>query len=207
MSEMTRADRTELARVVRMRSKVARNGIEARQAELLVEFETQLAADYEFDDARWAAVTAAAKRAVAEADAEVAAACEELAIPSDFRPRLGLEWYGRGKNASARRRAELRKVALTRLDAAAKVARAAIDQSELDACTDLAAGALQSEEARAWLGRLPTVEQLMVPLHLADVEAARSLGQGQLTATERHALPRWDGPSLTPDAGGAQDER
>ena len=88
MTDMTRADRAELRRVVGMRCKVARNGIKARTAELLAEFEAQVAAEYEFDDARWKDVTTAAARAVAEADALVAAACEESGIPADFRPRL-----------------------------------------------------------------------------------------------------------------------
>ncbi len=194
MSDMTRADRTELRSVVRLRCKVARNGIKARTAELLAEFESQVAAQYRIDDARWKDVTTAAAQAVAEADALVAAACEEAGIPADFRPQLNLSWYDRGKSAGAQRREELRKVAHAQLDAVGKAASAAIDRAELDAYTDLAAGALQSDEARAWLEKLPTLEQLMPPLQIADAKAALSLGEGKLTSKERRALTRWGAP-------------
>ena len=191
---MTRADRAELARVVRMRAKVARNGIETRKAELLADFENQFAEEYDFDDARWAAITETATRAVKEADEAVAAVCREVGIPENFRPSLSVSWYSRGTNAIARRHAELRKVAETRLDAMGKQAKLSIDHTELDACTDLAAGALQTDAARDWLDRLPTVERLMPRLDLHQIETGRSGGEGKLTIKEESALPRWGKP-------------
>ena len=113
-------------------------------------------------------------------------------MPADFRPQLNLSWYDRGKSAGAQRREELRKVAHAQLDAVGKAASAAIDRAELGkACTDLAAGALQSDEARAWLEKLPTLEQLMPPLQMTDAKAALSLGDGKLTWKERRALSAW----------------
>lgn len=169
MSDMTRAERAELARVVRMRAKVARNGIEARKAELLADFETQVEAKYSFDDAAWADITAAAKRAVEEADAKIAA----LGIPAEFRPELMTSWYRRGHNASKELMAELRKVAVARLDALAKTAKTLIDRAELDAATALVADGLETSEARAWLDRLPTVEAIMPRISLPEIELTR----------------------------------
>jgi hypothetical protein len=192
MSQISRSDRTELARIVRMRAKVARNSIEARKAELLANFEDQLAAEYDFDDARWRVITDAAKRAVDEADAQVAAICDEVGIPADFRPRLNIVWYDRGKNAVAQRRAELRNTATARLDAMGKAAKVAIDHTELDACTELAAGALESDQARDWLERLPTVESLMPRISLPEIEMAAKVEDRQLSYRERRTLPSWN---------------
>jgi hypothetical protein len=198
MSDMTKADRDELRRVVRMRAKVAHNGIEARRAELLADFEAQMAAKYDFDDARWSEITATAATAIREGDRQIADICGEVGIPEEFRPRLALSWRDRGENAVAGRRAELRKVAATRLDALAKAAKVSIDRAELDACTDLAAGALQTDEARAWLERQPTIDQLMPPLDLAEMEARRRAGEGALDWKER-PRGRWEGPKLPAD--------
>jgi hypothetical protein len=118
VSEITKQDRNELAQVVRLRCKVARNGIEARKAELLADFDQQLATIYEFDDERWARITRAAREGVDAADEKLRAVCDEVGIPTEFRPRLQAAWYGRGENALAQRRVELRRAAVSRLDAA-----------------------------------------------------------------------------------------
>lgn len=167
---LTKAERTELTSIVKMRGRLAREGVALRQAELLADFEAQLAAVYDSNADAWREVTQEADRLVAAADAEVAARCDELGIRSEFRPSLNLSWYGRGENADQKRRAELRKVAVTRLDAMAKSAKHEISKQETEARTAIAAAALTSDDAREWLDSLPTAEALMPALTVTEIE-------------------------------------
>jgi hypothetical protein len=167
---MTRAEREELLRLLRAHERMAKSDVDARRAALLADFEEQVAAIYKSNDDRWATITEAAQRAVAEADQAIAAACTEAGIRPEFRPRLELMWYGRGENAVAARRGELRKVASTRLDAAAKRAKTEIERAALSLRTDLATRALVTAEAQDWLARMPTLESLLPPLQLEEIE-------------------------------------
>jgi hypothetical protein len=73
-----------------------------RSAELLAEFEQQLASVYSYDQHRtWKAATEAAGKAVSEAKKQIAARCEELGIPARFAPTVEYVWSGRGENAVA----------------------------------------------------------------------------------------------------------
>jgi hypothetical protein len=171
-SKMTKGERDELAKLLKARSRLAGRVVEQRAAELLAEAEQQLAAEYTFDNSAWRELIAAASAAVREADAALAERCRLLGIPKEFRPRFTADFYRRGESASKERRAELRKVAQTRLAAMAKAARVAIETQALDGLTKLAAGALESAEATAFLAAMPTVEVLMPAL---DVKALRPL--------------------------------
>jgi hypothetical protein len=167
---ISRAEREELRRLVNERARLAKSGIDQRKAELLADAEARLAARYHFDDEAWTAVTEAAQRAVADAEQQIAAKCRELGIPEEFRPGLNLGWYKRGENGVRERRAELRKVAQSRVEVAARRAKVAIDTAALERREQLAAGALVSTAAREFLASMPTVAKLMPPLDVAELE-------------------------------------
>jgi hypothetical protein len=95
-----------------------------------------------------------------------------MGIRPQFRPQLVLQWYGRGENASRDRRAELRKAAQTRIAALGKEAKTAIDARTAEVLTELIAGGLESEAARAFLATIPTAEDLMPRLTLPELETA-----------------------------------
>ena len=121
---MTAREREQLAKVVRARERVAKTDAEHRGAALLAEFEEQIARRYNFDDDKiWRAAQDAAEEVVAAANARIADRCERLGIPEPFRPGIYMGWYPRGENAVAERRAELRRVARTRIDALVKEAK------------------------------------------------------------------------------------
>jgi hypothetical protein len=166
---MTKSERDDLARLVRMRAKVAKGQVEQRAAELMAEAEAKLSAIYSFGDEAWADLTATAEAAVAEADIQLAKRCEQLGIPAEFRPRLNLSWYGRGENALRDRRAELRTTARTRVDADAKRAKAAIEASAVDVQTELLADGLTSAAAREFLQAMPTPADLMPALDIGAI--------------------------------------
>jgi hypothetical protein len=168
---MTKAERLELAKVVRMQAKSARARIDQRKAERLAQLEEELAAEYGHDDERWSAITEEALRLVQALDAELAEVCAAHGIRPEFRPKLQLSWYDRGENGVARRRAELRKVAVTRSEADAQRARAEVERWATAACTDLVARGLTTDEARGFLDAMPAADVLLPALELAELEA------------------------------------
>jgi hypothetical protein len=174
---MTKAERDELGKILKARARVANRVVEQQTAKLQADVEQQLATRYKIDDAAWADLTLAATEAVEQADAQLAKRCRALGIPEEFRPGLTVSWYGRGENADAKRRAELRRVAYSRIDALAEQARVAIETAALDGLTLLAAGALESAEARAFLAAMPTVEALMPALDVSTLGALARPGE------------------------------
>jgi hypothetical protein len=67
-NSMTKSERTELAKLVRDRARVAKNEIESHAGRVLATIEAQLAATYPENHAAWADVTEHARRIIAEAD-------------------------------------------------------------------------------------------------------------------------------------------
>jgi hypothetical protein len=170
-NSMTKSERTELGRVMRARAKVAKNEIESHAGRVLANIEAQLAATYPENHAAWANVTEHARRAIDEADTQIAQRCRELGIPERFRPSIDCRWYNWGENAMKDRRAELRKVAQTELAARVKAAKSAIDRRTVDLLTQLAAGMLESSQAKDFLAAMPAVDDLMPPITLDALEA------------------------------------
>lgn len=168
---MTTGERAELAKLARLRARVARNDVDARIAVCLANFEAQIAAVYSKYDEHWAELTTEAEAIVKRVDAELAKRCRELGIPERFRPEFDLSWYRRGENATKDRRAELRLVAKSRLDAQARHAKVEIDRVEADIIGKIVEESLTSASAKALLQNMPTAERLMPELSLDDVEA------------------------------------
>lgn len=106
---MTKGERDALIQLIRRQAQVKKTGAVARSKELFADLEHQLGTIYSYDDdAVWKAATESAQEEVARAQAIVAARCKELGIPEDLAPSLSFGWCGRGANAVASRRAELR---------------------------------------------------------------------------------------------------
>lgn len=129
---MTKTDREALARLVNERAKVAKAGVEGRQAELLADVEEQLAKEYRLRDDAWATEAAAAQKAIAVLNDKIAAEGERLGVPPEFRPEALFIWSPRGANAIKERRGELRRVARTRVEAMARKAKVAVDADAVD---------------------------------------------------------------------------
>jgi hypothetical protein len=168
---MTKAEVLGLQNLIRKREKVLKSAAAQRSAELMADFEQQLASQYSFDqDEIWKQANEAAQRAVDEAQAIIAARCLELGIPTKFAPGIGLGWYKRGENAAKERRAELRLVAKTRIAAIEKETCLKIELHSVELQTQVLAQGLTSEAARAFLESMPAVETLMPTLELTKIE-------------------------------------
>lgn len=169
---MTKGERTELLQLIRKRERVMVASARERAATMLADFEQQCASIYAFDDDEvWERATRDAEAAVAAAQEQVAARCQELGIPKEFAPGLQFAWYGRGQNAVAARRAELRRVAKKRIEAIEAEAVAKIERLSLAAQTDLLSRGLETDAARTFLQDLNTVEALMPAVSAVELKA------------------------------------
>ena len=82
---------------------------------------------------------------------------------------MDLRWYGRGENASASRRAELRKVAQSRIEAKRREAYARIEHRSAEVQTGLLTIGM-SAEAAALLDSMPAAEALLPHISVAEIE-------------------------------------
>jgi hypothetical protein len=155
---MTKSERDDLARLIRNREQVMKARAVQRSAELLAEFEQQMSSVYSYDqDEIWKQATAAAR-------------CDELGIPQRFAPAVAFSWQGRGENAIAARRRELRDTAKSRIAALEAAAVSEIKMRCLDAQSQILAHGLTSASAIEFFDNLPEVETLMPPLEMPSVE-------------------------------------
>lgn len=169
-AKMTKSERSELAQLIRKRERVMKAQASERSAVMLAEFDAQSASIYSFnDDKVWAAANASAKLAVEKARLEIAERCREMGIPPEFAPDLNMSWYSRGQNAVAARRAELRKMAKSRIDAIEAGAKTKIERLSLNAQTEIISSGLESVAALEFLERMPPIETLMPTLDVTEI--------------------------------------
>jgi hypothetical protein len=165
---MSKGEREQLLKVVRMRARVAKEDINARQAEILAEGQAVLARRFREDDEAFAQIMAEARAYMEQVKAKVEAKAAEMGIPAAFRPTVNTYWFDRGENADPRRRAELQAVLRTRAEAVARAAKVEVDRWSSDLQTQIIAGGLAGD-ARELLDRLPSAEALMPPLELPEL--------------------------------------
>jgi hypothetical protein len=171
MSAMTRNEIEHLQRLIRQREKVLKSAARQRSAEVLADFENQMGQEYSFDqDAVWEEARRIALAAVETANKQIRAQCRKIGIPDRFAPGLATGWSYRGlENSTKERRAELRKMAVTAIEAQEQKAKTQIELSCLDAQTKLATAGLTSDAASEFIEALPSVEELMPRLSFDEV--------------------------------------
>ncbi len=172
--QITKAERDSLIRVVRLRAKQAEREADMREKVLLAEVQDQMTAQFQANDELWAEAVAIAKEAAERANAQIQARCAELGIPAKHAPGLELGWRSRSPEyADKSRRAELNKLAASRLQALTKTAKTEIQSAALNVEETLILGGLETAEAKALFKAMPTVEQIMPALGLDDLGVTR----------------------------------
>jgi hypothetical protein len=83
-----------------------------------------------------------------KANRAIAGQCAKLGIPARFAPEIEMHWYSRGENASKERRAELRKMAMTRIAAIESAAIVEIGKATVEAQMIIAASGLASDAGK-----------------------------------------------------------
>jgi hypothetical protein len=161
----------DLSMIIKERTKVLRAHADEQAAACMADFEKKLAAIYSWDqDETWKAAAEESMKVVKECQDKVSKRCEELGIPKTFAPRISAGWEGRGENAVSARRAELRKVAKSSVDAMTKAAITKIEKQSLDLRTQIVGMALLSPEAKMFLESLAPVDEAMQSLDFHEVE-------------------------------------
>jgi hypothetical protein len=169
---MTAGERKELAQLIRQRERVLRQKAKERSAELLSRFEQQVATIYKFDDdAVWKESFEIAEQELDRANKKIAERSAELGIPKRFAPCLEWGWRGRqGEAAFKERRAELRKVAQSKIAALEQRAVSKIAEQSLAAQTEVIENGIQSSAGKRFLRALRPLDELMPPLEVGTVE-------------------------------------
>ena len=191
VKRMTRAEQSDLLRLGKLNKDGAILAQKERTKIAAAEFEMRLVSQFSYDQREaWADLMASAKAHVAALDQQLAEDCRRLGIPESFRPEIGVHWFGRGENASKERRAELRRVAVTRLAALEASAIARIEDGYRRFQTSVLSAAISSVEARNLLADLPTAEQLLPTVDYQSVTKALLEGPeaASLQWAEDHSL-------------------
>ena len=168
---MTKSERVELTQLIRKRERVMRSDAEERAASLVADFERQIAEIYKWDDDEvWKQATLEAEKIVALSNEKIAKRCKQLGIPPEFAPSLSFGWQGRGQNAVKWRQAELRRVAKSQIEALHRDACAKIQRLSLVAQTEVVSNGLESESAREFLNKMPSLQVLMPSIDAKEVK-------------------------------------
>ena len=178
--QLSRSETHDLSMIIKDRTKVLKAHVEEQAAACMADFESKLAAIYSFDqDEVWKKAAEEANAAAVAAQDIIAKRCKELGIPKTFAPRLGVHWEGRGENALTQRRAELRRVAKTAIEAMSKAAATKIEKQSLDLRTQVVAMGLMSADAKIFLESLAPVDEAMRTLNFAEMEQKLERDHGQ----------------------------
>lgn len=169
---ITKTERAELKSIVRQQMKVLRAEVEQRASELLADVDEQIAEKFAGDDKRWADAAHLAQEAVLEANRKVNDAYRELMGEHHVeRMYVGAQL----PQKPARERIVLRQAAQSRIHERVQGALLQLQRQEADLLKTLAVGALESEEAQAFLSQIPTVSELVPAARLAELEASIDL--------------------------------
>lgn len=174
---ITKGERAELRSLIRQRFKVLRAEIEVRRAELEAELDSRIVAKFSNDDKAWGDAMFLVEEAAREANRKANDILRGVigdAYPKDSDHSI---ITARTINQPKHERNVLRTQGMSRIAAQVKTANLQLDRQEADLLTRLVAGALESEEARSFLGEIPTVSALVPADRLLELE--RSLQDGE----------------------------
>jgi len=168
---ITKGERAELRSIVRQQFKVLRSEVEQRRLEMLAEIEDQISDKYSEQDQGWQAVMHEVHEATMEANRRI----NDALYNAGYQVKGGSErmWVMTPQiNQPTKDRQQLRFHATAKINAQVKAALLRLDREEADLLRNLAVGALESDEARAFLSNIPSVSDLVPAARLQELEAS-----------------------------------
>jgi hypothetical protein len=179
VSDPRRINKFELdaiGRALRANVKAAKATIIALGPKLKTEFEVQLGITYPASgDPVWREALQAVYETYRIQQARVEARCVELGIPERFRPKMNPPSWSDGWRCSCANfqdmRAEMRRLAGIQID---EMLKSRLAQLELDSANiqfEIAAHGCITDAAKEFLNRLPSIEAMIPPIKVSDVEA------------------------------------
>lgn len=167
---ITKGERAELRSLIRQRFKVLRTEVEARKAELAVELEERITAKYAAEDKAWQDAMFLIAEATREANRKANDVLRTLDIDAMDSSREYQVITFRGVQQPKAERRVLLANGTKRIEAQVKAALLQLDGQEADLLTRLVANGLETDEARAFLGEIPTVSALVPADRLLQLE-------------------------------------
>lgn len=179
--QITPGERRELRSVVRHQMKVLRAEVAQREAELLSEMETRLVERYQADDERADQLAREIAKLRDNANRELQELVDQYEdLFAGGRWRAGQEAFGTPRlYRSQEDRKQLRAALVAGIAQQVKSAQLALDRQEADLLRELALDALETSAARAFLGRIPTVAELVPSRRLREIETEFDAEDGQ----------------------------
>jgi len=174
--EITPGERRELRSVVRGQFKVLRAEVKRRQSELKAEVEAELLDRYREEDQAIAEARRDAQRRIAECVRDLERIGDELRQRHpDLTVEAGASSNGRVfMGVANHHRSQLHRALIAAIPDQIGNANLELDRGENQLLRKLSEGALESEHARAFLGEIPTVGELVPRSRLREIE--RSMG-------------------------------
>jgi predicted phage gp36 major capsid-like protein len=167
---ITKGERAELRSLIRQRFKVLRADVEARKAELAAELDERVNLKFAADDKAWADAMFLIGEAVREANRKANDILRGLNLDAlDTSREHEIVIHRSIMKPTAERNVLLRN-GTRRIEAQVKSAQLQLDRQEAELLTRLVATGLESEEARAFLGEIPTVSALVPADRLLELE-------------------------------------
>lgn len=173
MTGINKGERTELRSIVRQQFKVLRAEVEQRKMEMLAGLEDEIAAKYATEDERWSAMRFEVNEAVLACNRAI----NDALYRHEWETRSGSEqvWVHAPRMEQPQTdRQNLRRRAQARVEEQVRAALLRLEREEADLLRTLAIGAIESAEAKAFLGAIPTVGELVPAARLAELEPGAS---------------------------------
>lgn len=182
---ISKTERGELRSVVRQQYKVLRAEVAQRERELYAEVEHQLRDRYSAEDGTWQAFMHKIHEITMEANRQVNDAIHEFEFEAKGPTERVYFSTPHFQQPKAQEQA-LRREAVSDIKAKVQAALMRLDRDEADLLRNLSMEAIESEEARSFLGRIPSVGELVPAARLAELEKTvvldddegRGLGRG-----------------------------
>ena len=178
---ITKGERTELRSVVRNQFKVLRGEVLQRQAELVADAEARIAGRFVDRDRAREGIEWRIREIVEETNRAIA---DTIKNSGEETIDLGAISHVYGVAAprvawASDNREQMRRAVHAEITSRVKDAMLRLDRQEADLLRNLAVGALESEEARAFLSAIPSVSELVPGDRLAELEAQFVDGSGE----------------------------
>jgi hypothetical protein len=173
-------ERNDLLVMIRQRATIAKSLASQRAAELVADFDQQMATYYSFlDDDVWKEAVDKAHKVAEAANAEITQRCQELKIPKRFAPRLTMPYWvdSDAHYMTKSEKKDLRDAAKSRIEALRKVAITEITRRSIEAQEKVIVPGLTSPLAQQLLTSIPSVTDLMPTLSIQSI--AKLIGKEQ----------------------------
>ncbi len=173
-ARMNTGERQALRQVVRQRMKVLRADVAARKAELVNEIEQRVAEKFAAQDTAVAQANTQIEELIKTAIMQMRTIATELEVGLNLGPNtVGISAYPSVPQIGIRNNDKLamRRRLHAEVESQVSAALLDIDRREADLLEELTVDGLETDAAKDFLGRIPTVAQLVPATRLREISA------------------------------------